>query len=155
MAGRLTPLRLGRWKWAAYLLCFGYLTLALFLPGIILIYTSVLKFFNFNPFEGAYTLRNYVYIFTSPSTLRSIWNTLIVSGLGAAIGVALAALASYFTLRLQPPGYRALDFVAALPFGVPGIVMGLGLLWAYAYLPVPLYGTLAIIIIAFIPRFLP
>jgi iron(III) transport system permease protein len=87
--------------------------------------------------------------------MRAIWNTLIVSGLGALLGVILAAAASYFTLRLQPPGHRALDFSATLPFGVPGIVLGLGLLWAYAYLPLPLYGTLAIIIVAFVTRFLP
>src|SRR5690606_26165777 len=89
------------------------------------------------------------------STMRSFWNTLIVSGVGAAIGVILGLLCSYFTLRLRPTGYRGLDFVASLPFGVPGIVLGLGLLWAYAYLPIPLYGTLAVIIMAFITRFLP
>ena len=154
-AGRVAPIRLGKWAWAAYLLCFGYLLLALILPALILIYTSVIKFFNFNPFEAAYTLRNYVYIYSSPATLRAIWNTLIVSGLGAAIGVLLAAFTSYFTLRLQPAGHRWLDFSATLPFGVPGIVLGLGLLWAYAYLPLPLYGTLAIIIVAFVTRFLP
>jgi iron(III) transport system permease protein len=43
---------------------------------------------------------------------------------------------------------------ANLPFGVPGVVLGLGLLWAYAYLPVPIYGTVTILVIAFITRFL-
>ena len=42
-----------------------------------------------------------------------------------------------------------------LPFGVPGIVLGLGLLWAYAYLPLPLYGTLTLIVLAYVTRFLP
>ncbi|HEV2042214.1 MAG TPA: iron ABC transporter permease [Casimicrobiaceae bacterium] len=153
-AGRLTPIPLGRWKWAANLLCWGYLTLALFLPVVILTYVSLLKYFTANPFEGAYTLRNYVFLFESGSTLQSFLNTLIVSGLGALLGVVLAWLISYFTLRHRPPGYRILDFTASLPFGVPGVVLGLGLLWAYAYLPLPIYGTLTILIVAFITRFL-
>ena len=66
----------------------------------------------------------------------------------------LAAFISYYTLRQRPPGYRTLDFTASLPFGMPGVVLGLGLLWAYAYLPLPIYGTLMILIIAFVTRFL-
>lgn len=154
-SSRLRKIALGRWKWPAYLLCFGFVALALVLPMIILLYTSVLKWFTANPFDGMYTLRNYLYIVQSPATLRSFRNTLVVSGAGAAFGVALGLLCAYFTLRLRPPGHRMLDFFVTLPFGVPGIVLGLGLLWAYAYLPLPLYGTLAVIIIAFVTRFLP
>ena len=153
-AGRLTLISLGRWRWGAALLCWGYVVLALMLPTLILIYVSVLKFFTANPVEGAYTLRNYAFLFESAGTVRAFWNTLLVSGLGALLGVVLAAFISYFTLRLRPPGHRLLDFTSSLTFGVPGVVMGLGLLWAYAYLPVPVYGTLAILVIAFITRFL-
>ena len=81
------------------------------------------------------------------ATIDSFLNTLIVSGLGALLGVLLAWLISYFTLRHRPPGYRILDLTASLPFGVPGVVLGLGLLWAYAYLPLPIYGTLTILIV--------
>jgi len=154
-AGRLAPIRLGRWKWPAYFVTFGFAFLALILPAVILIYTSVLKFFVANPFMGAYTLRNYVFIWESTATHTSFWNTLVASTTGAALGAALGFLVSYYTLRQRPAGYRLLDFSANLPFGVPGVVIGLGLLWAYAYLPLPLYGTLAIIIIAYITRYLP
>lgn len=153
-AGRLTLVGLGKWRWAANTLCWGYIVCALVLPVIILAYVSVLKYFSANPFEGAYTLRNYLFLFESDATLRSFWNTLIVSGLGALLGVGLASFISYFTLRHRPPGYRSLDFIASLPFGVPGVVIGLGLLWAYAYIPLPIYGTLIILIISFITRFL-
>ncbi|WP_323010560.1 iron ABC transporter permease [Paracoccus sp. (in: a-proteobacteria)] len=154
-ASRLRPVPLGRWKWAAYIFCFGFVALALLLPMIILIYTSVLRWFTVNPFDGMYTLRNYIFIVESSATLRSFTNTLIVSGGGAAIGVVLGLSCSYFSLRLRPRGHRYLDFVVSLPFGVPGVVMGLGLLWAYANLPVPIYGTLTIIVVAFVTRFLP
>jgi iron(III) transport system permease protein len=152
--GRLTVISLGRWRFAASFLCWGYITLALFLPLAILVYVSVLKFFTANPFSGAYSLRNYVFLFESSATTRALWNTLIVSGLGALLGVALAFFISYFTLRHKLPGHRLLDVIASLPFGVPGIVLGLGLLWAYAYIPVPLYGTLTLLVVVFITRFL-
>jgi iron(III) transport system permease protein len=154
-AGRVAPIPLGRWRWAANLFCFGFITLALLLPMVILLYTSVLRWFTANPFNGIYTWRNYVFMWESASTWSSFWNTLIVSGVGAAIGVTLGLMCSYFTLRLRPAGHRWLDFISVLPFGVPGIVIGLGLLWAYAFMPLPLYGTLAVIIIAFVTRFLP
>ena len=154
-AGRLAPIRLGRWKWAAYLLTFGFAFLALVLPTLILIYTSLIRFFNANPFAARYTTRNYEQIWNDAGTLLSFQNTIVASGIAAGLGAMLGFLISYFTLRQRPAGYRILDMVGSLPFGVPGVVIGLGLLWAYAYLPLPLYGTLAIIIVAYITRYLP
>jgi iron(III) transport system permease protein len=154
-AGRLAPIRLGRWKWAAYLLTFGFAFLALILPTLILIYTSLIRFFNANPFAARYTTRNYEQIWNDAGTLLSFRNTIVASAIAAAIGALLGFLVSYFTLRQRPAGSKILDTVSSLPFGVPGVVVGLGLLWAYAYLPLPLYGTLAIIIVAYITRYLP
>ena len=154
-AGRLAPIRLGRWTWAAYLLTFGFAFLALILPAVILVYTSLVRFFVANPFQAIYTGRSYVFIWQSAATLASFKNTMIASGAAAGIGAMLGFLVSYFTLRQRPRGHRALDAIASLPFGVPGIVIGLGLLWAYASLPLPIYGTLTILIIAYITRYLP
>jgi len=154
-AGRITPIPLGRWRWPVNFLCGGYIAMALVLPSLILLYTSVIKFFTANPFAAAFTLRNYAYAWNSEATQRAILNTLLVSGGGALVGVLLGAACSYFTVRLRPTGYRVLDALVMLPFGVPGIVLGLGLLWAYAYLPVPLYGTLTLIVLAYVTRFLP
>ncbi|WP_181817336.1 ABC transporter permease [Paracoccus pantotrophus] len=152
---RLNPIKLGRWHWLASLFCFGFIALSLFLPMLILIYTSVIKWYNANPFAAAYTLQHYEAIFASASTMRAFTNTIIVSGVGAFLGVVLGLLTSYFTVRSTATRSSYLDFVATLPFGVPGIVLGLGLLWAYAYLPLPLYGTLLLIIVSFITRYLP
>jgi iron(III) transport system permease protein len=153
-AGRLVPIALGRWGWAAGVFCWGYVALAFVVPVVILTYVSVLKYFTANPFEGVYTLRNYVFLWESGATLNSFGNTLLVSGVGALIGVLLACSISYFTLRYRPPGHRVLDLISSLPFGVPGVVIGLGLLWAYAYLPIPIYGTVTILLVAFVTRFL-
>ena len=154
-AGRITPIRLGAWRWPANIFCGGYLLMGLILPTIILLYTSLIKFFTGNPLNAAYTLRNYISIWESEGTQLATLNTLLVSGGGALVGVMLGAACSYFTVRLKPTGYRLLDMLVMLPFGVPGVVLGLGLLWAYAYLPLPLYGTMTLIVLAYVTRFLP
>jgi iron(III) transport system permease protein len=154
-AGKITPIPLGAWRWPVNLICGFYIAVSLVLPGLILLYTSLIKFFTANPFDAAFTFRNYLYVWNSEETQRAIVNTVIVSGGGALVGVVLGIACSYFTVRLRPTGYRVLDALVMLPFGVPGIVLGLGLLWAYAYLPLPLYGTLTLIVLAYVTRFLP
>ena len=154
-AGRITPIRLGAWRWPANIFCGVYIAMGLILPTIILLYTSLIKFFTGNPLTAAYTFRNYISIWESEGTQLATLNTLLVSGGGALVGVMLGAACSYFTVRLKPTGHRVLDMLVMLPFGVPGVVLGLGLLWAYAYLPLPLYGTMTLIVRADVTRFLP
>jgi iron(III) transport system permease protein len=154
-AGKITPIPLGSWHWPVNLLCGLYIAISLVLPSLILLYTSLIKFFTANPLDAAFTFRNYAYVWNSDETQRAIVNTIVVSGGGAVVGVLLGVACSYFTVRLRPRGYRVLDALVMLPFGVPGIVLGLGLLWAYAYLPLPLYGTLTLIVLAYVTRFLP
>ena len=96
-AGRVAPIPLGRWRPAANLFCFGFITLSLLLPMVILIYTSVLRWFTANPFAGIYTWRNYVFMWESASTWSSFWNTLLVSGNGAALGAVRPE-----SIRLEP-----------------------------------------------------
>jgi iron(III) transport system permease protein len=150
---RIRPLALGRWRWVAETACLLYVLLAFVIPALALVYTSFIKFFVANPFEAAWTLRNYHLLWTNPATFRSFWNTMLVAGGGAVLGLALGVLVAYATQRLKPRGHRALDILANLPFGIPGIVIGLGFLWSYVYLPV--YGTLWVLVFCYVARFLP
>ena len=150
---RVRPLALGRWHWAANTICLAYVAMSFFIPTLALIYTSCIKFFVANPFDAAWTFRNYQQLWESPGTLRAFWNTLVVAGGGAVLGLTLGTLVAWFTHRLKPPGYRALDVLAALPFGIPGIVIGLGFLWSYVYLPI--HGSLMVLVFCYVARFLP
>ena len=150
---RVRPLGLGKWHWLASAIALFYVSMAFIIPTLALIYTSAIKFFVSNPFEAAYTTRNYLQIWNSPGTMRAFWNTVVVAGGGAVLGLALGVLIAYSTHRLKPRGYRALDVLASLPFGIPGIVIGLGFLWSYVYLPI--YGTLWVLIFCYMARFLP
>ncbi len=150
---RIRQLNLGRARSVAHLACFAYVMLSFVIPTVALVYTSAIKFFVANPFDAAYTFRNYQQIIDSPGTVRAFWNTLVVSGGGALLGLLLGTLIAYSTHRLKPRGYRVLDILASLPFGIPGIVIGLGFLWSYVYLPI--YGTLWVLIFCYVARFLP
>ena len=150
---RIRQLGLGRWRTPAHLACLLYALLSFIIPAIALVYTSAIKYFVANPFEAAYTWRNYRQIWDSPGTVRAFWNTLVVAGGGAVFGLVLGTLIAYSTHRLKPRGFRWLDILATLPFGIPGIVIGLGFLWSYVYLPI--YGTLLVLVFCYVARFLP
>ncbi len=62
---------------------------------------------------------------------------------------------SYVTARKAITGYRALGFLATAPVAVPGIVLGVGLFLSYTRPPFVLYGTLWILLIAFVTIALP
>ena len=150
---RVRPLALGQWRWAAQAAALFYILMSFIIPTLALIYTSAIKFFVANPMQAAYTTRHYLQIWNSPGTVRALWNTIVVAGGGAALGLILGTLIAYSTHRLKPRGHRALDVLACLPFGIPGIVIGLGFLWSYVYLPI--YGTLWVLVFCYMARFLP
>jgi iron(III) transport system permease protein len=102
------------------------------------------------------TLDNYSFlIFRHETALGSIWHTLWFSAASASLSVALAVLAAYVVSRNLVRFASGLGFLAMAPFVIPGIVMAIGFYAAFAAKPFALYGTAAIIILAFTARFLP
>ncbi len=85
--------------------------------------------------------------------LKSIVDTLIVSVTSATLGVVVSVLISYVVTRTTWRGRKALDMMAWAPWAVPGLVMSLGFLWAFVWLPI--YGTLWVVVLVFVARGLP
>ena len=100
-------------------------------------------------------MANFEKLFGDPLTIRSIWNSLIVGVTTAAIGSLLCFALSYTIVRTKLPGRGALDVVATLPVAVPSLVIGVSYLWAWIALPIGLYGTLGILVLASLARYLP
>jgi iron(III) transport system permease protein len=154
---RPRPLPLGRWRWPATAFVGIYFFFAALMPVLILLYSSTQKFYQRPSFHSLtnLTVRNYVDTFTQPQALNAFKNSLFL-GIGAATTVMFAmAIASWLVVRTKLPGRWLVDNLAFSPLVVPGLVMGVALLFVYLRFPIPIYGTIWILFIAYVTRYMP
>ena len=104
---------------------------------------------------GELTLGNYAYIVDDELTRRAIGNSLLLGAAAATIVVALTAIIAWVTIRTRVPGRGLLDFLAFVPITIPGIVLGISLIWVYFTVPIRIYGTLWILLVAYVTRYMP
>ena len=103
-----------------------------------------------------FTLQNIHFVFFELSaTELAIKNTFILGLLAATIGTIIAVVIGYITARKAMTGHRALSFLATAPIAIPGIVLGVGLFFSYTRPPLVLYGTLWILLIAYVTLAMP
>jgi iron(III) transport system permease protein len=149
-------IRLGNWRWMALGLCFAVLLCPVFLPyGALLnavfsrVASQVISTSNF-------TFHNIYFVFFELSATKlALYNTFVLGIATATLGTMLALVISYLTARQAIAGHRALGFLATAPVAIPGIVLGVGLFLSYTRPPFVLYGTLWILLIAFLTLSLP
>lgn len=91
----------------------------------------------------------------NPDMHQGLTNSLLAGGLTALFGGALFFALAYTVNRTKLPGRHYLEYLAMTPLALPALVMGLGILWTWVNIPLPVYGTLAILVIAFTTRFMP
>jgi len=159
-AFRPRSLDLGPWRWLTLALAVIYLLVVVVLPTLALIVTAFRKFMFIRDFNSLidlkqYSLMHFNAVFDNPITMRSIWNTLEVGVITALAGGVLAFAIGYTIHRTQVGGRRSIDLLSSLPVAIPGLVIGVAYLWAWIALPGGLYGTIWILALAFIARFMP
>jgi iron(III) transport system permease protein len=149
--------RLGKGRPWAGAFIIAYFLLVVVLPLAILVYASLLPYYQ-TPSGHAFsqlTFHNYSSILNDPSFVNAFKNTVYVS-VGAAVGVmVLSTLTSWFVVRTKARGRGLLDTLAFSPVIVPGLVLGLAISFVYLRVRLPIYATLWIILIAYMTRFLP
>jgi iron(III) transport system permease protein len=150
------PVRLGVFRWPALALCFFLLLNPVFLPYGALVNAAFSRVPSQLLSLENLTLRNVDFVlFELSATRLALKNTFLLGALAATIGTAFALVIAYMTTRKAITGYRALGFLATAPVAIPGIVLGVGLFLSYTRPPFVLYGTLWILLIAFITISLP
>ena len=149
-------IRLGALKWAALAFVFFVLLCPVFLPyGALLNATFSRVATSFVTFDN-FTLHNIHFVFFELSATKlAVKNTFVLGVASATIGTIMALVIAYVTTRRAIRGYRALGFLATAPVAIPGIVLGVGLFLSYARPPFVLYGTLWILLLAFVTIALP
>jgi len=149
-------IRLGWWKLPAVLIFVFVLSCSVILPYGALLKTAFVKTWS-GPLSGSnLTLEHWRFVFFEFSqTQLAFKNTFILGGLTATVGTVLITIIGYITLRKLVWGHKSLSFLATAPIALPGIVLGVGLFLSYTKEPLVLYGTLAIIFLAYLTKELP
>ena len=143
--------RLGRWRWATFAFCLLFFAVTVVLPVGQLVLGSFFKYAGFYR-TSMLTLEHYQAVWQSRLVWRALGNTLLLGLLGATGTMLLGAAIAYVLVRTRLRVRAALEILAWLPWMMPGMVLGIGLLWAYALMPGPLqlYGTPWALLVAYV-----
>ncbi|MGH3416480.1 MAG: ABC transporter permease, partial [Actinocrinis sp.] len=150
---------LGKWRWAGFAVFVLFFVVAVALPILMLLWSSLLPNYQAPSFAALhqFTFDNFRQIMQRPGLAASVRNSLIVSVSAAVIVTLLSSLVAYITVKSKMRFKFVLDALSTVPIAVPSVVMGVGILYWYLVAPLPfhLYGTLAILTIAFVTITLP
>ena len=144
------PVRLGRWRLPILIFMILVVSVLIVIPLFFLGLGSLMKLFGFFEIKDPWTFDHWHVVFTDETFRQSVINTLIMSSGAAILAIVLMSLVAYFSVRSTFRGRALLDFVSWLPFAVPGILFGLGLLYVFLEIPMfrSLYGTMWLLIFA-------
>jgi iron(III) transport system permease protein len=139
---------LGQWKWPAFGLVAAMAFIFTIMPLCLLVLGSFMRLFGFFTLADPYTTRHWQTVLGDPNFLRSLQNSLVIGVGTALIVVVLCSLIAYIVVKTRYAARGALDVLSWLPVTIPGVIMGLGLLWLFLNIPFvrPLYGTMAVLV---------
>ena len=146
---------MGRMAWLLFGVCALYVFLAVLLPIAALLLTSFQRFATALLGQAQYTLANYELALALGPVRTALANSLML-GLGVATtGVIVMALLVWVIYRSQLAGRGSIEYLVMFPQAVPRLVFGLALLWAWLNMPIPIYGTLWLLALAYFTVMLP
>ncbi|MGE3539600.1 MAG: ABC transporter permease [Candidatus Tectimicrobiota bacterium] len=148
-------IQMGWWRWPLFGICLTYLSVAVFLPMLALIYVSLLKFATVIPKDISWTLDNYRQAFNLGPIRAALGTSLTLGLMTATVGMLLMGLLSWIIYRSQTRGRGVLEYIAMFPQSVPRLVFGLGLLLGWVVMPIPVYGTIWLLLLGYLTVFMP
>ena len=145
----------GKWRYLTAVMVFA-LPAFLILPVFILLWASLLPFYAPSlKALSALTFANYLSIFKNTTVVGAFKNSFFISLSSATGTILLTAVTAWIVVRTNLRGKWLLDYLASFTLVFPGIVLGVALLLTYLTLPIPLYGTIWILVVAYITRYIP
>jgi iron(III) transport system permease protein len=148
---------LGRWRYLTAAIFILYLLVIVLMPFLVLVWSSLQKFYSVPSWAALsrVSLDSYRAVLDYPQFASTVWNSLLLAVGSATVVMLLSAVVAWIVLRTKVPGRWLLDNLASLPLVFPGLVLGLAIMVCYLYLDIGVYGTLWIMFIAYVTRFLP
>ncbi|HEY4172864.1 MAG TPA: iron ABC transporter permease, partial [Rhodopila sp.] len=154
-AFRPRPVNAGSAKWLLVAVAWSYIVLAVILPLAALLLTSFQRFATVVLSDSIFTLGNYRTALSTGTLGQAFVNSLILGLSVATIGVMVIGVLTWIIYRSNLRGRTVVEYVIMFPQAVPRLIFGLGLLWAWINIPIPIYGTLWLLGIAYFTVFLP
>jgi iron(III) transport system permease protein len=148
---------LGPWRYFTAALFILYFVVIVLLPFLILVWSSLQKFYSAPSWAALsrLSLDSYRTILDYPQFWSTVRNSLFLALTTATVVMLIGAVISWVVVRTKIRGRWALDNLASLPLVFPGLVLGLSIMICYLYLDIGVYGTIWILLIAYVTRFLP
>lgn len=154
-AFRPRPINAGSARWLLLAFAWAYIILAVILPVLALLLTSFQKFATVILSDSVFTFANYQTALSTGTLGQAFVNSLILGLSVASVGVPIIGILTWIIYRSKLSGRTAVEYVLMFPQAVPRLIFGLGLLWAWINIPIPIYGTLWLLGIAYFTVFLP
>lgn len=144
-------IKLGRWRWLPFALCVTFFFVSVVLPIGQLLLGSFFQFFGFYQWDML-TLDHYRSVLGNDEVWRAFRNTFLLGFGGASVTMVLGSMVAYVSTRTRWSGRRLIDVLAWLPWMMPGMVLAVGFLWGFAFLPgaITIYGTIWALLIAYV-----
>ena len=148
---------LGHWKWLTLGISFLVFFLAVILPIFVLLWSSFIPYYGVPSWElaGKMTWGNYRYILNYPLAATAFKNSFYLSVGTATLVMLLTSVIAWITVKTKLPGRAFLDTMTFIPIAMPGIVLGVSLIWVYLTLPIPIYGTIWVLLLAYMTKYIP
>jgi iron(III) transport system permease protein len=148
---------LGNWRYVTAAIFIAYFAIIVLLPFLVLVWSSLQKFYSVPSWAALrrVSLDSYRAVLDYPQFGETVWNSVVLALGSATMVMLLSAVISWIVVRTKVPGRWLLDNVASLPLVFPGLVLGLAIMVCYLTVDIGIYGTLWIIFIAYVTRFLP
>jgi iron(III) transport system permease protein len=148
---------LGNWRYFAAGLFILYFFIVVVLPFCVLLWSSLQKYFSAPSFAALnhLSLDAYRSVLAAPTFGAVVWNSLLLSLGSATLIMLVTSVIAWVVVRTRLPGGWLIDNLASLPLVFPGLVLGLAIMICYLAMPIGIYGTLWIMLIAYVTRFLP
>jgi iron(III) transport system permease protein len=162
---------LGAWKYVTLGVSFLIFFLAVILPVFVLLWSSFIPYYGVPSRElmEKMTWANYQYILNYPLALTAFKNSFYLSVGSATLVMLLTSIIAWVTVKTKLPGRALLDNMTFIPIAMPGIVLGVSLIWVYltvpnlvkeyfgeyASKPFEIYGTIWVLLLAYMTKFMP
>ncbi len=151
------PLELGRWRWPIGAIFLVYFLLVVVAPLAILVYMSLLPFYQPPSAEvlQRISLDNYARMMELRDVGGALKNSFILAVASATVTMVMMSIVAWVVVRSKIRFRSGLDALAMTPLSFPGVVLGVALIFVYLRFPLEIYATLWILLIAYVTQFLP